>query len=368
MINSKYLIEQCKHSAISVVELSRAARFPAPERIAYIGWIRHANLGDEAIFDAIRGTLQEFPFRHFAGLRKERALKALFRGSSDIGAGILGGGTLISNGWEHQLQALVKRGIPCHVFGTGVALSTESPHNTTVKDIKKWSQILKLTNTLFVRGPKSLRVLKEFGCENAEISGDPALLMSGLPCLNKPEQSVLGININIPTNITIENQRKLFGLLVAFSKKAISKGWKVKVFIVCAGDIPVANQFIKDLSLCNRDSIFECCDGKRYIHSVAACKAFVGVRLHSVVLAHCAQVPSMLLAYDGKCLDYMESMDMLDYSMTPKEWHDDIIWEKFSMMLLGHDSVVDKIVFKSQNYRERLLLVADKIRNELRQE
>jgi len=38
-------------------------------------------------------------------------------------------------------------------------------------------------------------------------------------------------------------------------------------------------------------------------------KVFIGLKLHSVILATCAFVPSIMLEYQPKCLDYMLSIN-----------------------------------------------------------
>lgn len=44
------------------------------------------------------------------------------------------------------------------------------------------------------------------------------------------------------------------------------------------------------------------------------CDLFIGEKLHSVILAHCSYIPSIMLEYRPKCADYMSSLNLPNYN------------------------------------------------------
>jgi polysaccharide pyruvyl transferase WcaK-like protein len=51
-------------------------------------------------------------------------------------------------------------------------------------------------------------------------------------------------------------------------------------------------------------------DPDRYMARVSKMEAFIGLKLHSVILAMCAHVPSIMLEYRPKGLDFMASLGL----------------------------------------------------------
>ncbi len=51
----------------------------------------------------------------------------------------------------------------------------------------------------------------------------------------------------------------------------------------------------------------------RYLKVIEEVDVFIGEKLHSVVGAVCAYKPSIMLAYQPKCIDFMKSLGLEDY-------------------------------------------------------
>jgi hypothetical protein len=311
----RWLIEQGKHSLRAAGEVASALRVPVELRGAYAGWLGHENLGDEAIFEAVSREVYPLHLRHFAGMRKERLLAGLFGSKRLYRFGILGGGTLILGGYAGHLEPLLNAGLPCYAYGTGVLDPGELPLNGIDRHIERWIQVLKQMKVLYVRGPRSKKVLVELGIKNAEVSGDPALLhaLDAVPaCPNRP---VLGVALYLPRRHYDGDGKSLYGAVRDTCRWALKQGWTPRLFPVSSEDLTDSIRLSHDLNL----SVENICpfyeNASAFIQEATACRLFLGVRLHSVILAHCAYAPAVMVAYQPKCFDYMESVGMEEWAV-----------------------------------------------------
>jgi polysaccharide pyruvyl transferase WcaK-like protein len=57
------------------------------------------------------------------------------------------------------------------------------------------------------------------------------------------------------------------------------------------------------------------CSAQSLLQTLEGSYALISVRLHAAVLASCAGVPSVLLAYRSKCRDFMSSMELESFAV-----------------------------------------------------
>lgn len=311
---SRWLIGQVKHSFRVAGELASAFRAPAELRGAYAGWLGHENLGDEAMFNAISRELHPLHLRHFAGMRKERVLSRLFGTRRLCRFGILGGGTLILGGYAGHLEPLLNCGLPCHAFGTGVHDPEELRLKGVDQNIERWLRVLRQMGTIHVRGPRSKKTLVELGISNVEVSGDPALLHAleaAPPC---PEHPILGVSFYLPRH-HYGRGLEPYEAIRDTCRRALKQGWTARLFPVSVEDLADSLRLARELDL-PAENIRPCHENATaFVREASACKLFLGVRLHSVILAHCAYVPSVMVAYERKGLDYMDSVGMGEWAV-----------------------------------------------------
>jgi len=155
--------------------------------VAYMGWLGHKNIGDEACFDAIRGMMPKTVTwtTWNAGNFPHTKLPDLC---------ILGGGTLLEVRQDVRgrgLLDLVNKGVPLVVWGTGVmplrgpAVSMMHPDMLALLNKAKF---------VGVRGPISQNNLDISGFSGAHIIGDPALLLSTKKKKVGNKSKIIGIN------------------------------------------------------------------------------------------------------------------------------------------------------------------------------
>ncbi len=138
----------------------------APERVqvAYVGFIGHDNLGDEAVKVAIERLM---PWGEFSAEPTDPKLL------------MIGGGTLI-NGRRYYLNRMLRQEsavVERAMFGTGV----RSPGYWGVTEpMDDWFTFIDSAIFAAVRGPDSVRNLRTMGYErDLPIIGDPALSLRG---------------------------------------------------------------------------------------------------------------------------------------------------------------------------------------------
>jgi polysaccharide pyruvyl transferase WcaK-like protein len=284
--------------------------------IQYLGcvWDKSSiNLGDEAIFQAIRRQLQPFPLLRAAYRRRERWL--WFRRNR---IAMLGGGTLIGSAggrrdvFREAFTRAARRSAMSVVFGAGVepCRALEEGH-TPPRWLVQWGESLADVDILTVRGPESAETLRSIG-RTAEVVGDPALAWMQPADYWTPTPHRVGINIRF-SELTYGTAEKACELMVAFVKTLSARGREVHFMIVSPGDIAATEAVARltDTPIERLHRVYT--DPQAYLGFARTFRSFVGTRLHSVVLAQCAGVPAAMLAYNPKCIEYMDSVGCGDW-------------------------------------------------------
>jgi polysaccharide pyruvyl transferase WcaK-like protein len=88
---------------------------------------------------------------------------------------------------------------------------------------------------------------------------------------------------------------------------------------------------------------------------------FVGTRLHSVVLATCAFVPSVMLEYRPKCRDYMLSIGQEDYVIRTDKFRSEEVWERACELNSERNRFSEALYQSIKPLRERQLRKASEL-------
>ena len=148
--------------------------------VAYLGWHGRNNLGDDAIYEAVRSQLPGATFVDMPCLPQEmiRAATTGLNRSLRHSTQVLGGGTLVGRRFWRRL---VKRGMArtrdngTYAIGVGVEDPVFTGRNSGSErgELKHWAPMLSEFRALSVRGPRSAELLSGIGLD-VEVSGDPA--------------------------------------------------------------------------------------------------------------------------------------------------------------------------------------------------
>lgn len=290
------------------------------------GWIGKQNLGDEALKVAAKRLFYNYDLIQFGGSRTEMAICQQFPFFKD---GMLAGGTLINRMDEWLTLARMYLSITKNlfIFGTGVANPVFwSGRSDWINRMEEWKEVLEKCHYVGVRGPLSEEMLQNAGLRNVEVIGDPVLVFAKRSVNYSYVPKTIGLNIGQDNGRHWGNEEDILNKYVKIAKLAKEKKWKVKWFVVHPKDFPITE---KAAILSNTDreinEIYD--DAEKYIETVRPLSTFVGMKLHATVLATCAIVPSIMLEYRPKCLDYMKSIGQDKYTFRTDQFNADSIWE-----------------------------------------
>jgi polysaccharide pyruvyl transferase WcaK-like protein len=280
---------------------------PSSRRVAYLGWVGHGNLGDEAIHEALRA---QFEHCRLALLPGRRAVACLDRVTSRplVGGVVLGGGTLIGwRGYRRRLTEIFSRydGIAAATFGTGVLdpgfdYGPDAPR--LEEELREWVGILSRFRRITVRGPRSARILSERGVP-AEVVGDPALLLADPVPATSFTSGLIGLNLGLAKAAWGRDPAVYLNPLTAFWRRMIRRGWHIRLVSVNRTDRALSVEIAERIGR-GADVFENCTDVEALLDAIRPCHAFVGMKLHSVVFASSVYVPALMLEYDPKCRDF----------------------------------------------------------------
>lgn len=280
--------------------------------LAYVGgWLRRSNLGDEALFQAAERLFPGFSLWHFDG---SRTLTHLLNRIPRTTQGLYAGGTLINRCPEYlELGELfLRRGRRLSVFGTGVAdPDFWTGRGDFVDMLDRWKPFLERCEFVGVRGPRSAELLADAGVRGVEIVGDPAIAFAGDEPAAGWEPDSLGLNVGYAHGNQWGAEQAMQQEYVALAKMAKAVGWRVRWFVVFPRDLAIT----RDLAAASgtAESIhIEYASPARFVQAARSVATFVGMKLHATLLAICAGVPSLMVEYDPKCMDFMASIDQRD--------------------------------------------------------
>ena len=284
-------------------------------RVIYVGGFHgRRNLGDDALFAAAKRIFGHCSLVEFSGTPTVRPLQWLYPATQPA---ILAGGTLINRdpGWLAVAQAYARVGTGLCIFGTGVASRDFWTGRTGWTDrLAEWLPILRACTYVGVRGPLSAQALIAEGID-AHVLGDPALALADAVMDRSAVASPPALGLNIATQGDMWGDKTATLMRVAaLARTARANGWTVHWFVLHPADLEPTRALATQTGTAGY--IHETyTDYRHYMNRVRPLTAFVGMKLHAVVLAICAYVPSIMLEYRPKCRDFMLSIGQEDVSV-----------------------------------------------------
>jgi polysaccharide pyruvyl transferase WcaK-like protein len=293
---------------------SRAFSKPAPKQTGYIGWVGHHNLGDEAVYDAIRALVRPLSLTDFSAARETILGRMSLSGRRHFQGVLLGGGTIIGPAYSVPVRRTLGLRLPMATFGTGVGSTgfgdTEHP------ELQEWRGILDRFEMVSVRGPRSYAALTNLGIQDVRIIGDPALSLgpSVIPPLR--ERPTLVINLaGAPDDKYGAGQCACYREIAVIAKQHVAQGGDLLPVALGHGDSRFLRDLLADAGL-ETWSVRRLASVDEFVDCVSGAQLLIGVRLHSAVLASTVGTVPILLAYRNKCWDFMESLDLARLTVT----------------------------------------------------
>lgn len=316
--------------------LKKSAKGLGEKKVMICGAYGRGNSGDDAILEAIIGTLRGLD--DTLGIcvlsRKPKATKLsmrvgsiyifdVFRFMRELSSTklfISGGGTLIQDTTSTRsllfylftLLCAKKKGCRVMLYGCGIG-PVKKKHN-----VRLTGRILnRCVDVITLREPLSLGVLRDFGVDMPEIvlSADPAL---GLAAADKEHTAIMFEREGIPTDISCicfalrrwRNFDRHIDIIAKTASYAYEKYGLTAVFIPMENPTDFAAIRPVESRLSTPSFVFK---GKHTpsenIAILSRMRIVVGMRLHSVVFAASRGVEVIALAYDQKVSGFMEYMN-----------------------------------------------------------
>ncbi|MGA7054556.1 MAG: polysaccharide pyruvyl transferase family protein [Mycobacterium sp.] len=277
--------------------------------VAYVGWHGKSNVGDDAIYDAVRSQLRGATFLDLPCFPHEkiRAIATGLNQSLRRSTQVVGGGTLVGRRfWRH----LVNRGLNLtrnqgsYAIGVGVEDPVFVGRNSgSEKDeLKRWAPILSEFHTVSVRGPRSAELLAGIGL-NVQVSGDPALLLPRPDAV--PEDGLIGVNLGFGDDLWGHDPARLAEEMSVAVKQLSSQGYRFVGILMNPDDKRWTQVALKDIAA----DIVSPVDANAAAWELARCNVAVVSRLHAGILASLSETPVIALEYQPKCRDFALSID-----------------------------------------------------------
>jgi polysaccharide pyruvyl transferase WcaK-like protein len=324
------------------------------------------NIGDLACYEAIRNTLPK-DIMMVPWYEKEYA----YPKKPDLS--IIGGGTIFSvlaDEYKNSLYCKAKGGvtetkekfldqnIPTIMWGSGILPDMELyPKEMIHKDC---ASVLDKLEFVGLRGPISKRKVEESGFNKSQIVGDPALFLTSNKKVKKVHNRV-AINLGNITTWKFGPIQPIIESTKKFIQYLINKKFEIILFLMAPQDLPLIKKIeteeTKFLTFDHSSSYM--------INFFKTCKCVIGARLHSAVLSAAANTPFISLAYRDKCLDFVKSIDLEDFSIRTddKNIYENLV-DKFEKIDTKHNEIINKISTYKILYKHKHFEIA-KIANDI---
>jgi polysaccharide pyruvyl transferase WcaK-like protein len=224
---------------------------------------------------------------------------------------MVGGGTLVGRAGlldEFVSMAAASEG-PRFSMGVGVEDPMDDEwHRTDQATTDRWRPELHAMTSLSVRGPRSAAILKEYYDIDARVAGDIVLGLPPVPAA--PEDKLLGICLGSPGDGMWGSIDDVFDATVDVARWFLAHGWRIQLFNIWPlPDRAINRALATALGAGDRVQLSTCTTTDRYLALARHCTMLLGLRLHGLVLASVAGVPTMAMAYRPKTEDFMASID-----------------------------------------------------------
>jgi polysaccharide pyruvyl transferase WcaK-like protein len=325
--------------------------------VAYLGWHGRGNLGDDAIYDAVRA---QFPTATFLDMprfpyERIRATATGLNRSLRCSTQVLGGGTLVGRRdwrrWVNRGMSLTADKASCAI-GVGV----EDPvfvgrRSGSHKDeLKRWAPILSEFRAVSVRGPRSAELLSDLGL-TVEVSGDPALLLPQ-PSV-EPEDGLIGVNLGFGDDLWGHNPQRVADEVADAVRHLHSQGHRFVGILMNSSDRRWTEAVLDGVTT----DIVSPPDAVAAARELARCSVVIASRLHAGILASLSGTPVLSLEYQPKCRDFALSIDAERSLMRTDRVRSDAVVDAV------HDALAN-----ASTIRAKTQAAVDRLRHRLRRE
>jgi polysaccharide pyruvyl transferase WcaK-like protein len=333
---------------------------PSQKHTGYIGWVGYNNLGDEALYAAIRDLVKPLSLATFSAARESALGRINLSGPRHFQGVLLGGGTIIGPAYILPVQRTLDLGLPMATFGTGVGSTgfgdAERPQ------LSEWKSILDRFEMVSVRGPRSYAALNNLGVKNVEVIGDPALSLGPAAIPNPKPRPTLAINLaGAPDDQYGIGPCACYREIATIAKRHVVEGGDLLPIALGGRDDVFLRALLNDAGL-EKWPVRRLTSAKEFFDCVSGAQWLIGVRLHSAVLATVVGTVPILVAYRDKCWDFMESIGLQPLTVSFHSEAGGIIRKAFEWAQ-NQPELRNQVFEKVQHWRALQQQYADRIVN-----
>ncbi|WP_445169033.1 polysaccharide pyruvyl transferase family protein [Mycolicibacterium sp. Dal123E01] len=277
--------------------------------VGYLGWHGRGNLGDDAIYDAVRSQVPAARFLDMPRWPAEviasvaTGLDRKLRRSTQV----VGGGTFIG---RRPWRKWITRGMRLnpnsgnYAIGAGVEDPAFVGHKSGSEkgELKHWLPILSEFTTVSVRGPRSAELLSDIGF-SVEVSGDPALILPRPDVV--AEDGLIGVNIGFGDDLWGHDPAALVDEMSKAVSHLSAQGHRFVGVLMNRDDRRWTEQALSNVAA----EIVHPADANAAASELARCSVVIASRLHAGILAALSETPTIVLEYQPKCRDFALSID-----------------------------------------------------------
>ncbi len=313
----------------------------------YIGYSHGTeNLGDEALYEIIREMLAPEIVVNRDAVVCDLAL--------------LGGGTLINQSpWLiYEFQKQLDRAGRGVVFGTGVG----DPAFWGDR-FSEWNELLDRCELVGVRGPSSVRLLRQHGFDRAEEIGDPYLCVV---CPSSPSNQGKRLGVNLgSTNDSLwgTNDNDLLEFVADVLRRLKKRGWTFEWFSVWSKDLLLMERLRAGVDVDSPPVRDARSDTDGTFAALASCELAVGEKLHALAMAAVAGVPFVSLEYQPKVRDFAESLRMGTWVVKTSERDPDRLAALVENLRREREKVAKTMTERRDDLRGRVTAFAARIKS-----
>ena len=325
--------------------------------LAYVGWLGYGNAGDEALLDAFRLAFSDRPVSHVSHEKLLWLARATGMLRGRVAGVVLGGGTLIGHPtFRRHLEWLLQAvpGQPSFALGTGVLdpAFPDRPRDEAEHELKRWLPLLHRLKRVSMRGPLSRELLATLGVD-ARIVGDPALLLRPPLATPREDHHVLGLNVGLTFNAWGSDSDRLLRSIVAVGRDWTAAGGRVELFPMWGPDVSLSREAAGRIG--GHVSVFtRFAEVDTLLSRLQRCHVFVGMKLHSIVLAAAAGVPGVMIEYQPKCRDFHASVGRERFTLRSDELDPERLRELTSAVTADRDEQAAELATAVDEHRAAL--------------
>ncbi|RNC86885.1 MAG: polysaccharide pyruvyl transferase family protein [Winogradskyella sp.] len=337
-----------------------AYTFTRKIKTIYIGCTDSNNLGDEAVFIALKRMLFKRCFLYKISYTKPssgRYFRKLFFRKPDLI--LLGGGTLILKNKDEgflKLASYYNKKYPkskLAVLGTGVANSDLAKENGFPTDFIAWKSFLKDSVFTALRGENSIKILDYNITPNLDthVFYDPGIYFSKKKVTKKKGEKTIGINFcNLENRLFGHNKLEVELFFKDLIKLLIDSNFRIHFYATALKDYYYMKEVLDSVDLSRKDMFFHEYEPniEKSLKFFNKVDVFIGQRLHSVVFATATYTPFFAVEYESKTSDFLNSLGLYDKSIRTDSLDAKLVFDNIISIYNNLDIEQDLLFSKSQ--------------------